>query len=238
MKINILAIAAHPDDVELCCAGTLLRHMELGLTAGILDLTAGELGTRGSGPLRLQESRAAAEVLELTIRENLGLPDGFFENNKENQLAIARVIRRYKPDIILANAPVDRHPDHRRAAILASDACFVAGLVKVPIEDDGVRQEAWRPRVIYHYIQNNKVVPDLCIDVTPYMDRRMEAVRCFKSQFYDPASEEPESPISTKAFLDQIIGSAAYYGQMIGVPYAEAFTVQRPIAANDLRALY
>jgi len=234
MKLNILAIAAHPDDVELCCAGTLLKHMDLGYTVGILDLTAGELGTRGSGPLRLKEARAAADLMGIEVRDNLGLSDGFIENDPESRLAIARFVRKYQPDVVLANATEDRNPDHRRAAALIGDACFVAGLVKVQTEMDGVPQTAWRPRAIYHYIQDYKLKPDVCIDVTPYMPKRMDAIRCFKSQFYDPNSDEPDSPISGKEFLDMILASARVYGRVIGVEFGEAFTVQRAVGVPDL----
>lgn len=234
MKLNILAITAHPDDVELCCAGTLMKHIDMGYTVGLIDLTAGELGTRGNGPLRLKEARAAADVMGIEVRENLGLPDGFFENNKENQLTIARMVRKYRPDIVIANAVRDRHPDHGRAAKLTSDACFIAGLVKVKTELDGKVQEAWRPRVIYHIIQDYQYAPDICVDVTAYMEKRMEAIRCFSSQFYDPNSDEPNSPISGKEFLDLIIANARGFGRPIGAEFGEAFTVQRPVGVEDM----
>lgn len=234
MKLDILAITAHPDDVELCCAGTLLKHIDLGYTVGIIDLTAGELGTRGSGPLRLKEARASADVMGISVRENLGLPDGFFENNRENQLTIARVLRQYQPDIVIANAVSDRHPDHGRAAKLTSDACFFSGLVKVKTELDGQVQQAWRPKAIYHIIQDYRLTPDICVDVTPYMEKRLEAIRCFSSQFYDPNSDEPNSPISGKEFMDVIIANARVYGRMIGVEFGEGFTVQRAVGVSDL----
>ncbi len=234
MKLDILAITAHPDDVELCCAGTLMKHIDMGYTVGLVELTAGELGTRGNAPLRLKEARAAADVMGIQVRENLGLADGFFENNRESQLAIVRIVRKYMPDIVIANAVSDRHPDHGRGAKLTSDACFFAGLVKVPTELDGKPQEAWRPRAIYHIIQDYKLQPDFCVDVTAYMDRRMEAVRCFGSQFYDPNSDEPASAISGKEFLDVIIAAARNFGRSIGCEFGEAFTVQRPIGVPDL----
>jgi bacillithiol biosynthesis deacetylase BshB1 len=234
MKLNILAITAHPDDVELCCAGTLMKHFDMGYTVGLFDLTAGELGTRGNAPLRLKEARAAADVRGIEVRENLGLADGFFENNKENQLAIARMVRKYRPDIVIANAVQDRHPDHGRAAKLTSDACFIAGLVKVKIELDGKAQEPWRPRAIYHIIQDYQYQPDVCVDVTAYMEKRMEAIRCFSSQFYDPNSDEPNSPISGKEFLDLIIANARGFGRPIGAEFGEGFTVQRPVGVRDL----
>ena len=233
-KINILAFGAHPDDVELCCAGTLLKHMDMGYTAGLIDLTRGELGTRGSATLRLQEARAAADLLGIAVRDNLEMEDGFFENDKTHRIAIARVIRKYRPDVVLANAVHDRHPDHARAAKLVSDACFIAGLTKVETELDGKPQERWRPKTVYHYIQDYKLQPDMCINVTPYMEKRMDAIRCFASQFYDPTSDDPDSPISTKDFLDVILAAARVYGRPIGAEFAEGFTVQRPVGVRDL----
>lgn len=234
MKLNILAVGVHPDDIELCCAGTLLKHLEMGYSVGILDLTEGELGTRGNAALRLKEARAAADMLGIGVRDNLGLADGFFEHSRENLIRIATVIRKYRPDIVLANATQDRHPDHARAAKLTSDACFLAGLIKIKTSLDGSEQAAWRPRAIYHYIQDIKLQPDICIDVTPYMEKRMQAVRCFSSQFYNPESDEPQSPISSHDFLDQIIAAARVYGRNIGVEFGEAFTVARPIGVVDL----
>lgn len=237
MKLDILTITAHPDDVELCCAGTLLKHLDMGYSVGIIDLTAGELGTRGNGPLRLKEARAAADLMGIEVRENLGMPDSFFQNDKENQHAIARVVRKYQPDIVIANAVHDRHPDHGRASKLISDACFIAGLPKVKTELDGRPQNAWRPKALYHIIQDYRLKPDICVDVTPYMEKRMDAIRCFKSQFYDPNSDEPDSPISGKDFLDVILANARIYGRMIGVEFGEAFTVDRAVGVPDLMKL-
>ena len=234
MKLDILAIAAHPDDIELCCAGTLLRHMAMGRSVGITDLTAGERGTRGSGPLRIQEARAAADVLGIAVRDNLGLPDGFFENNQESQLTVARTIRKYRPEIVITNAVRDRHPDHARGAQLVTDACFFAGLPKVETTLEGIAQEAWRPKQIYHIIQDYRLTPDFCVDVTPYMEKRMEAIKCFGSQFYDPDSDEPESPLTGKDFFELIYAIARSYGRMIGVEFAEGFNTQRQIGIPDL----
>jgi bacillithiol biosynthesis deacetylase BshB1 len=234
MKLDILAIAAHPDDIELCCAGTLLRHMAMGRKVGIIDLTSGELGTRGSGPLRLEEAQASAKVLGIDVRENLMLPDGFFENNRESQLKVARIIRKYQPEIVITNAVHDRHPDHAKGAKLVTDACFFAGLPKVETELDGVQQSVWRPKQIYHIIQDYRLTPDFCIDVTPYMEKRMEAIKCFSSQFYDPNSDEPESPLTGQDFFDLIYGIARTYGRMIGCEFGEGFTVQRQIGIRDL----
>jgi bacillithiol biosynthesis deacetylase BshB1 len=234
MKLDILAIAAHPDDIELCCAGTLLRHMAMGRKVGIIDLTSGELGTRGSGPLRLEEAQASAKVLGIDVRENLMLPDGFFENNRESQLKVARIIRKYQPEIVITNAVHDRHPDHAKGAKLVTDACFFAGLPKVETELDGVQQSVWRPKQIYHIIQDYRLTPDFCVDVTPYMEKRMEAIKCFSSQFYDPNSDEPESPLTGQDFFDLIYGIARSYGRMIGCEFGEGFTVQRQIGIRNL----
>jgi bacillithiol biosynthesis deacetylase BshB1 len=234
MKLDILAIAAHPDDIELCCAGTLLRHMAMGRKVGIIDLTSGELGTRGSGALRLEEAQASAKVLGIDVRENLMLPDGFFENNRESQLIVARAIRKYQPEIIITNAVHDRHPDHAKGAKLVTDACFFAGLPKVETELDGIQQSVWRPKQTYHIIQDYRLTPDFCVDVTPYMEQRMESIKCYSSQFYDPTSVEPESPLTDSHFFDLILGIARTYGRMIGVEFGEGFTVQRQIGIRDL----
>ncbi|MDX1478461.1 MAG: bacillithiol biosynthesis deacetylase BshB1 [Saprospiraceae bacterium] len=236
-KLHILAFAAHPDDVELCAAGTLLKHVDMGYKVGLIDLTRGELGTRGNAELRLQEARASADLLGIEVRENLGMDDGFFVNDKEHRIAIARIVRKYRPDVVLANAVKDRHPDHGRAAQLVTEGCFVAGLIKVPTEMDGKPQERWRPRAIYHYIQDYKLQPDLCVDVTPYMQKRMDAIKCFKSQFYDPNSDDPDSPISGKDFMDLILAAARVYGRPIGAEFGEGFTVARPIGVEDLTRL-
>lgn len=229
MKVDILAITAHPDDVELCCSGILLHHIAQGKKVGIVDLTQGELGTRGDGPTRLKEAAEAAKILGVEFRDNLGLADGFFKIDKENQMPIIKAIRKYQPEIVLTNTTNDRHPDHGRAAKLVSEACFLSGLVKV---DTG--QDKWRPKNVYHVIQDFYHHPDILIDVTPYMDKKMEAVRAFKSQFYDPNSTEPESPISGKEFMDFIYGRAAEMGRRIGVEYAEGLTVAKPIGVNNL----
>lgn len=237
MKLNILSITVHPDDTELCCAGTLLKMMDMGYTAGIIDLTKGELGTRGSGELRLKEADAAADVLGVAVRENLGMPDGFFKQTRKNLLKVVRVVRKYQPDIVLANALSDRHPDHGRASKLVSDACFLAGLVKVKTEVEGQKQERWRPKAVYHIIQDHMLHPDFCVDITPYFDKKIEAIKCFKSQFYDPESNEPESPISTKDFFDYVESYSRAYGRRIGVTFAEGFNVERPIGVPDIMKL-
>ena len=237
MKLDILAIGVHPDDIELCAAGTLLKHIAMGYKVGIIDLTQGELGTRGTPELRLKEATAAAEYMGVSVRENLGMRDGFFESNEENQLKIVRMIRKYRPDIVLANAVRDRHPDHGRASELQIRSCFLAGLRKVRTEMDGVEQEAWRPRAVYHYIQDYQLKPDFCVDISEYMDGKMEAIKCFKSQFYDPNSAEPESPISVRDFLEYIQSVSKTHGRPIGAEFGEGFTVSRPLGVEDMTKL-
>lgn len=234
MKLHILAIAAHPDDVELSCAGTLLRHISMGYACGVLDLTSGELGTRGSGELRLIEAAAAARILGLQVRDNLGMADGFFKNDQQHQLQIIKKIRQYQPDIVLCNAVSDRHPDHGRASQLASEACFYSGLRKIETVLDGKQQQAWRPKAVYHYIQDRHLQPHLIIDVTEFVEKKMEAIQAFKSQFYDPHSNEPESPISVKNFLDVVKGKMALFGRDAGFEYAEGFIVERTPGVSDL----
>ena len=234
MKLDVLAIGVHPDDVELGCSGTLLKHIEMGKKVGILDLTRGELGTRGSGALRLKEAAVSQKRMGALVRENLKMKDGFFQHTSENLIKIAKVIRRYQPEIVLANALDDRHPDHARAAKLTADACFIAGLVKVKTYDKKKLQPRWRPKAVYHYIQDYTLHPDFVIDISKYMDEKIDLVLCFKSQFYDPKSKELASPISSKGFLDSVRSKNSVYGRIIGVDFAEGFNVARPIGVNDL----
>ena len=238
MKINILALAAHPDDAELCVAGTLLKHMSMGYTAGVIDLTQGELGTRGTPELRLQEAAESARLMGLSARENLGMRDGFIEMTEENLHKLIRVIRKYQPDVVLANAVQDRHPDHVMASQLQRRACFLAGLRRIETTDEnGALQSPWRPKSIYHYIQNDHVVPDVCVDITGFLDGKMEAIKCFKSQFYDPNSDEPETAISTRSFFDYIISIARAHGRPLGYEFAEGYTVNREVGAPNLLEL-
>ena len=235
MKVDILATGVHPDDVELCASGTILKHLDLGYTVAICDLTQGELGTRGSGPLRLQEAEKAKQILGISHRENLGMADGFFQHNEENIKKIAKVIRKYKPEIVLANAVTDRHPDHGRASKLISDACFYAGLVKIETRDDeGLIQSAWRPKAVYHYIQDRNLKADFVVDITQYLDKKIESIMAYSSQFFDPESKEPETPISSKAFIDYMKAKNRAYGRDIGAEYAEAFTVERNMGVKNL----
>lgn len=229
MKLDILAIGVHPDDVELSCSGTLLKHISMGKKCGILDLTCGELGTRGTAEIRLSEAAEAAKIMGISVRDNLKMADGFFENNKEHQLKIIQKIREYQPEIILCNAVSDRHPDHGRAAQLVSEACFYSGLRKID-----TNQDAWRPKAVYHYIQDRQLKPDFVVDVTLYVDKKMEAIQAFKSQFYNPDSKEPESPISTKNFLEVVKGKMAVFGRDAGYDYAEGYTVERTIGVSNL----
>ncbi len=233
-KLDILAIGVHPDDVELSCSGTLLKHISIGKKCGILDLTCGELGTRGSAELRLKEAAEAAKILGISVRDNLKMADGFFKNDKEHQLAIIKKIREYQPEIILCNAVSDRHPDHARASELVEAACFYSGLIKVETAYDGFKQQAWRPKAIYHYIQDRQLKPDFVVDVTPFIDKKMAAIQIFKSQFYDPQSIEPESPISVKNFFDVVRGKMSVYGRDAGFDFAEGFTVRRSMGVNNL----
>jgi len=234
MKIDILAIGVHPDDVELGCSGTIAKHIALGKKVGILDLTLGELGTRGSAELRTKEANEAAKILGVSFRTQLKMKDGFFENNEEHQKQIIEIIRKHQPEIILCNAINDRHPDHGRASKLTSDACFYSGLIKIETIVDGKKQTAWRPKAVYHYIQDHYIHPDLVIDITDFMEIKHKAIMAFSSQFFDPNSKEPETPISSKAFIETMNSKMALWGRAIGVPYAEGFTVERYPGVNNL----
>ncbi len=236
-KLDILAFGAHPDDVELGCAGTLLGAIFEGKKVGVIDLTKGELGTRGTTSQRLKESQLACEVMGLTIRENLGMADGFFENNKENQFAIIETIRRFQPSIIFCNAPEDRHPDHGRAASLVADAAFLSGLAKIKTSHNGIDQEAWRPTQVFHYIQSRNLTPNFVVDITAHMDKKMESILAHSSQFYDPNSKEPETFISGTAFLEFVKGRAKELGQQIGVQYAEGFITKKLLGIGSLDAI-
>ena len=234
MKLDILAIGAHPDDVELGCGATVAKEIFLGKKVGILDLTRGELGTRGSAEIRDKEASNAAKVLGVTVRENLAFADGFFVNDKIHQLEVVKMLRKFQPDIVLCNAVDDRHIDHGKGSQLVSDACFLSGLRKIETSIDGVSQTAWRPKHVYHYIQWNNLEPDFVVDVSGFVDKKMEAVKAYSSQLYDPKSKEPVSPISSKNFLDSITYRAKDLGRLIGADYAEGFTVERYVAVSRL----
>lgn len=237
MKVDILAIGVHPDDIELGCSGTIAKHIAQGKTVGLLDLTRGELGTRGNAELRTKEATAAAKILGTSFRTQLNFKDGFFANDEIHQRQVIEQIRKHQPDIILCNTVSDRHPDHSRAAQLLSNACFYSGLVKIETSVDGQIQKAWRPKAVYHYIQDHFIHPDFVIDVTDYMKVRMDSIMAYSSQFYDPSSKEPSTPISGKDFLESLNSKMSIWGRAIGVNYAEGFTVERYPGVNSLSDL-
>ena len=238
MKLDILAFAAHPDDAELACAGTLLSHKANGKKIGIVDFTKGEMGTRGSPETRMQEAVAASKVLKLDARENLGFADCFFINDREHRMKVVSVIRKYQPQIVLANAVRDRHPDHGRAAQLVAESCFHAGLIKVETSESGKPQSAWKIKALYHYIQDRSLTPDLLVDISDWMEKKMEAIQCYRSQFYNPGSNEPETPLSGKHFLQIAVQDRnAESGRSIGVAFAEGFTIARTPGVKDLFSL-
>ena len=234
MKLDILAFGAHPDDVELGCSGTIAKEVSLGKKVGIIDLTRGELGTRGSVEIRNSESAKASEILGVSVRENLDMRDGFFINDEAHQLKIIQMLRKYRPEIVLCNAIADRHIDHGKGSKLVSDACFLSGLVKIETELNGEKQQAWRPKVVYHYIQWQNIEPDFVVDISEFIGKKMESVLAYGSQFYDPNSKEPVSPITSKNFLDSVKYRAQDLGRLVGVEYAEGFTTERYLAVNSL----
>jgi len=234
MKLDILAFGAHPDDVELGASGTIAKEISLGKKVGIIDLTRGELGTRGTKEIRDVEAKNAAEILGVSIRENLQFRDGFFINDELHQLEIIKMIRKYKPEIVLCNAIDDRHIDHGKGSKLVSDACFLSGLTKIETEVEGSKQLAWRPKNVYHYIQWKNIEPDFVVDITGFMDKKMSSVLAYSSQFYDSNSKEPVTPITSKNFLDSITYRAQDLGRIVGVDFAEGFTVERYLAVNSL----
>lgn len=235
MKLDILVLAAHPDDAELGCGGTIVKHIELGRKVGVVDFTRGELGTRGTIETRAAEAAESAKIMGLSVRENLGLPDGFFKNEKEHQVEVIRAVRQYKPEIVLANAVYDRHSDHGKGASLAYDSCFLSGLAKIETKDsNGVSQEPWRPKVVYHFIQSQFIEPDFVVDISEQWETKLRAIQAFKSQFFDPKSSEPQTYISTPQFLRMIEARAIELGHAIGVNYGEGFTIRRVPGVNTL----
>jgi bacillithiol biosynthesis deacetylase BshB1 len=237
LKLDILAFGAHPDDVELGCAGTLAKEISLGRKVGIIDLTEGELGTRGSIEIRYKEAAKASEILDISFRENLKMRDGFFKNDEEHQMEVIKMIRKYRPKIVLCNAIEDRHIDHGKGAELVSDACFLSGLKRIETVLEGEKQEAWRPQVVYHYIQWKNIEPDFVVDITGFMDIKLKAIMAYNSQFYNPNSDEMVTPIATKNFLDSIKYRSQDLGRLIGTDFAEGFTVERYVAVNSLEDL-
>ena len=237
IKLDILAFGAHPDDVELGCGGTIAKEIEKGKKVGIVDLTRGELGTRGDVITRDKESLKASKILGLEFRENLNFKDGFFLNDNIHQLEVIKIIRKYKPEIVLCNAQDDRHIDHPRGAELVSDACFLSGLRKIITKFNGVNQTEWRPNNVYHYIQWKNSSPDFIVDVSGYMDKKLKAIQAYSSQFFDPNSDEPETLITNKNFISNVINRSADLGRLINVEYAEGFTSKKSIGVNRLHDL-
>lgn len=236
-QLDILAFGAHPDDVELSCGGTIAKEVSLGKKVGIVDLTRGELGTRGTAEIRDKEAKQAASILGVSMRENLGFRDGFFKNDEANQLEIIKILRKYRPKLVLCNAQTDRHIDHGRAALLIHEASFLSGLRKIDTVVDGMPQKPWRPSQVYHYMQWNNDPCDFVVDISEYIDKKMAAILAFGSQFYNEKSNEPETLISSQQFLDSIQNRAADLGRTIGVSYAEGFTTQRQLAVAQISDL-
>lgn len=234
MKVDILAFGAHPDDVEISAGGTVAKMVAEGRSVAIVDLTRGEMGTRGNGVLRLEEAANSQKILGVKHRENLGMADGFFEHNEVNLKGIIRAIRKYKPEIVLANSVTDRHIDHGKGAKLVADACFLSGLRKIQTTDKGKDQDEWRPKAVYHYIQDYYIKPDFVVDVTDHFQTKMDAIKAFSSQFYDPDSKEPETPISGEEFFRFLESRAMEYGRPARMKYAEGFTAARYPGVNSL----
>lgn len=237
MKLDILAFGAHPDDVELGCGGTIAKEVSLGKKVGIIDLTRGELGTRGSKEIRDEEAKSAAKILGVSVRENMNMRDVFFVNDEAHQVEVIKMIRKYQPEIVICNAVDDRHIDHGKGSKLVSDACFLSGLVKIETEYDEEKQKAWRPKLVYHYIQWKNSIPDFVVDITGFNEKKVAAILAYSSQFYNPNSNEPETPIATQNFLESLNYRAQDFGRLIGVDYAEGFTVERYLAVNSLSDL-
>lgn len=235
--VDLLCVTAHPDDVEISVAGTVLHHVSLGHSVGIVDLTAGELGTRGTPALRAQEAEAARKVLGAAFRYQLGLPDGFFRADRESLLRVVVAIRRHRPRVVITNALRDRHPDHGRAGALVAEACFLSGLRRVETVHDGEAQEAWRPTTVLHAVQDRWIDPDVVFDITAHWPKKMEALQCFRSQFHDPESTEPESPIARADFLPFLEGRAREMGRLIMASYGEGFVAARPVGVADATLL-
>jgi bacillithiol biosynthesis deacetylase BshB1 len=237
MKLDILVFGAHPDDAELGAGGTIAKEVSRGKKVGIIDLTRGELGTRGSADIRDKEAAAAANVLGVMVRENLKFRDGFFRNDEHHQIEIIKILRKYRPDIVLCNTIEDRHIDHARGSELVSNSCFLSGLIKIETQLENIVQEAWRPKVVYHYIQWKNIKPDFVVDISGFISKKTEAIAAYASQFHDPDSDEPETPISSKTFLDSVHYRARDLGRLIGQDYAEGFTAERLLAIDSLYGL-
>lgn len=237
LKLDILAIAAHPDDVELGCSGAMMKEAEKGKKIGIVDLTQGELGTRGTADTRREEAAAAAKVMKLDAREDLRLPDGFFENKPEHQLKVIQAVRKYQPEIVLTNAPHDRHPDHGRASKLVYDSCFLSGLIKIKTELNGKEQKAWRPMQVFYFIQSHYIDPEFIIDISSVIEKKKEAIRCFKTQFLASSDDPVQTFISTPKFFDGVIQRNAMWGTMIGVEFGEGFISSKKLGLRGFGSL-
>lgn len=234
MKLDILVFAVHPDDAELGCSGTILKHIALGKKVGIVDFTRGELGTRGSAEIRDREAADSAQILGLHVRENLGFRDGFFKNDEEHQLEVIKMVRKYQPEIVLTNALHDRHPDHGRAGDLANDAIFLSGLRKIATTIDGVQQQEWRPRLVLQYIQDRYIEPDIIVDVSEFIEQKVASIRAFKTQFDSPDNNEPQTYISSPEFLEAVIARSKEFGKQIGAIHGEGFTARKLLGINNL----
>jgi N-acetylglucosamine malate deacetylase 1 len=237
MKIDLLAIGVHPDDIELSCSGVLLVEKKNGKKTAILDLTEGELGTRGSVAERYQEAADSARILRVDARENLQLADGFFENNEDSKRRLIQAIRKYQPEIILCNAPEDRHPDHGRSSALVSDAAFLSGLQKIQTQQSGTLQEAWRPKYVFQYIQDRYLEPDFVVDISDVFEEKIESIKAYRTQFYQPGADGPQTYISSPDFLDSVVYRHKMFGKMIGVKYAEGFISKKKIGFRNFDAI-
>lgn len=234
MKVDILAFAAHPDDIEISAAGTLMKHIDMGKTVAIVDLTQGEMGSRGTIDTRYAEAEKASKIMGISQRVNLKMKDGFFEISQANKLLIIEQIRHFQPSVVLANSVSDRHPDHGRASQLVSEACFLSGLVKIETTLNGENQEKWRPKSVFHYIQDHYIKPDFVVDITPYMERKIDALQAYETQFFNPNTKGPNTPISGEGFFEFLKGRWREFGREISVDFAEGFTTERSIGVNDI----
>ena len=238
MKLDVLAIGVHPDDVELGCSGTLIKEIKRGKKAGIVDLTQGELGTRGTIETRSEEAKEASKIIGVVVRENLKMRDGFFQNDEAHQLRLIQVLRKYQPEIVIGNILEDRHPDHGRAGHLIYDACFLSGLKQIKTTDEqGRAQDRWRPKHLFHYLQDRFYEPDIIVDITEVWQQRLESIKAYKTQFHSPDSTEEETYISTPEFLESVIARARLLGKRIGVQFAEGFISKKSIGISNLDAL-
>jgi len=238
MKLDVLAIGAHPDDVELGCSGTLISEVRRGKKVGIVDLTQGELGTRGTIETRYAEAADAARIMGIAVRENLKMRDGFFKNDEAHQMELIRVLRTYRPEVVIGNILEDRHPDHGKAGWLIYDACFLSGLRQIKTVDaSGAEQEKWRPKMLLHYIQDRFYEPDIIVDISGVWEERMNAIKAYKTQFHDPSSKEPQTYLSNPEFIEALSARARLLGKRIGVKYAEGFLSKKSIGIQNLDAL-